>query len=179
MTINVEYNQLEAVMRESGAFPEGDVNDPLTGLSPFPGNINQIVVWIGSYAEALRQTGGVIAEFVNPKYADAAKKVFKSPTRLECMMQDFPLLLPPEAIVGFTQMDRWLCFSPVKNNIHDAAAKAAQGLPPECAGTAERDAFDCNCRLLRLAGVEVAPPAEGSGVEFAGIPLTFGPQARA
>jgi UDP-sugar pyrophosphorylase len=26
-------------------------------------------------------------EFVNPKYADASKNSFKSPTRLECMMQ--------------------------------------------------------------------------------------------
>lgn len=29
----------------------------------------------------------VIAEFVNPKYADASKTTFKSSTRLECMMQ--------------------------------------------------------------------------------------------
>lgn len=29
----------------------------------------------------------VIAEFVNPKYADASKTAFKSSTRLECMMQ--------------------------------------------------------------------------------------------
>jgi UDP-sugar pyrophosphorylase len=28
-----------------------------------------------------------VPEFVNPKYADAAKTKFKSPTRLECMMQ--------------------------------------------------------------------------------------------
>ena len=26
-------------------------------------------------------------EFVNPKYADAAKTIFQKPTRLECMMQ--------------------------------------------------------------------------------------------
>jgi UDP-sugar pyrophosphorylase len=171
--------QLDPLLRSTEGFSNGDVADPETGSSPFPGNINCLVFAMKRYKETLDATGGGVKEFVNPKYADAAKKVFKSPTRLECMMQDFPLLLPPEANVGFTQMDRWLCFSPVKNNIHDAAAKAAQGLPPECAGTAERDAFDCNCRLLRLAGVEVAPPAEGSGVEFAGIPLTFGPQARA
>lgn len=46
-------------------------------------------------------------EFVNPKYADASKNSFKSPTRLECMMQvcvpllsaapspHLPLLFPP------------------------------------------------------------------------------------
>jgi len=31
-----------------------------------------------------------MGEFVNPKYADEAKTVFKKPTRLECMMQDYP-----------------------------------------------------------------------------------------
>ena len=36
----------------------------------------------------------MVPEFVNPKYATPAKDVFKSPTRLECMMQDFPKLLP-------------------------------------------------------------------------------------
>jgi hypothetical protein len=33
------------------------------------------------------RTGGVISEFVNPKYKDASKTAFKSSTRLECMMQ--------------------------------------------------------------------------------------------
>lgn len=33
---------------------------------------------------------GLVPEFVNPKYADAAKSKFKKPTRLECMMQDHP-----------------------------------------------------------------------------------------
>lgn len=31
------------------------------------GNINQLVLKAESYAEALGRTGGVIAEFVNPK----------------------------------------------------------------------------------------------------------------
>ena len=36
---------------------------------------------------------GIIPEFVNPKYADESKTTFKSPTRLECMMQDYAKLL--------------------------------------------------------------------------------------
>ena len=46
---------------------------------------------------ALERTKGIMPEFVNPKYADAEKTVFKKPTRLECMMQvgilGFPTLL--------------------------------------------------------------------------------------
>jgi hypothetical protein len=41
-------------------------------------------------------------------------------------MQDFPRLLPPTAAVGFSQFERWLCFSAVKNNLLDAALKASQ-----------------------------------------------------
>jgi len=32
----------DPMLRASGLFPEGDVNDPATGFSPFPGNINQV-----------------------------------------------------------------------------------------------------------------------------------------
>ena len=54
----------------------------------------------------LEKSGGVIAEFVNPKYADATRTAFKSSTRLECMMQDYPKELPPTASVGFTVINQ-------------------------------------------------------------------------
>ena len=41
MVINVEYNQLDPLLRATG-FPDGDVNNE-TGYSPFPGNINQVI----------------------------------------------------------------------------------------------------------------------------------------
>ena len=69
---------------------------------------------------------------------------------------------------------RWLCFSPVKNNIQDASAKAVKHIPPECAGTAERDAMSLNTRMLRMAGCDV--PEEGAFSEtYAGVPLSFPP----
>jgi len=92
MTINVEYNQLEPMLKASG-YPEGDVN-AADGFSIFPGNINQLVFAIAPYCAVLKQTGGLVPEFVNPKYADAAKNRFKKPTRLECMMQDHPKVVP-------------------------------------------------------------------------------------
>ena len=82
MTVNVEYNQLDPLLRATTS-PDGDVNDASTGLSPFPGNINQLVFKLGSYCDTLTRTQGVLAEFVNPKYADASKDKFKKPTRLE------------------------------------------------------------------------------------------------
>ena len=39
--INVEYNQLDPLLRATGN-PDGDVNCE-TGYSPFPGNINQVI----------------------------------------------------------------------------------------------------------------------------------------
>lgn len=88
MVINVEYNQLDPLLRASG-YPDGDVNSE-TGYSPFPGNINQLILELGPYIEELTKTGGAIQEFVNPKYKDSSKTAFKSSTRLECMMQDYP-----------------------------------------------------------------------------------------
>ena len=70
------------------------------------GNINQLILKMDSYSETLERTKGSIAEFVNPKYTDSSKTSFKSATRLECMMQDYPLALPSSAKVGFTVINQ-------------------------------------------------------------------------
>ncbi|KAL5995747.1 hypothetical protein ACLOJK_025816 [Asimina triloba] len=45
MVINVEYNQLDPLLRATG-HPDGDVNC-VTGYSPYPGNINQVMdIWL-------------------------------------------------------------------------------------------------------------------------------------
>ena len=85
------------------AWHAGDVNQA-NGFSPFPGNINQIVMRLQPYAEQLAATGGTIEEFVNPKYKDTARQAFKKATRLECMMQDYPKSLGPNEAIGFTTL---------------------------------------------------------------------------
>ena len=78
--------------------------------SDLAGNINQLILKVDSYAQSLEETQGIIAEFVNPKYKDASKTTFKSSTRLECMMQDYPKALPSSAAVGFTLVNQvWTC----------------------------------------------------------------------
>ena len=157
MTCNVEYNQLEPLLLASG-FPEGDVNDA-SGFSPFPGNINQLVFSIPEYADVLAAKGGAVPEFVNPKYADDAKTKFKKPTRLECMMQDHPKMLGPDAKVGFTTFAEWT-FVPVKNSVAEAVSKAGTGVPMRCASEGELAYYGLGCRFLRAAGADVAPPAD-------------------
>lgn len=169
MTLNVEYNQLDPLLRAVGK--DGDTADE-TGFSPFPGNINVLVFELGSYRATLERTNGSIPEFVNPKYGDAAKSVFKKPTRLECMMQDYPKLLPSDVPVGFTQMDRWVCFSAVKNNIQDAAQKMESTGVAECASSGESDMYYINRRLLAEAGVAVE--VDGPTETFAGVKTMLG-----
>lgn len=155
MIINVEYNQLDPLLRASG-YPEGDVNCE-SGYSPFPGNINQLILELGPYIEELSKTGGAIKEFVNPKYKDATKTSFKSSTRLECMMQDYPKTLPPTARVGFTVIDPWLAYAPVKNNPEDAA-KVPKGNPYHSATSGEIFIYRANSLMLKKAGVKVDDP---------------------
>ncbi|KAJ4754714.1 UDP-sugar pyrophosphorylase [Rhynchospora pubera] len=158
MVINVEYNQLDPLLRATG-HPDGDVNDPETGFSPYPGNINQLILELGPYIEELKKTGGAIAEFVNPKYTDSTKTAFKSSTRLECMMQDYPKTLPPSSKVGFTVMDTWLAYAPVKNNPEDAA-KVPKGNPYHSATSGEMAIYRANSLILRKAGVTIAEPVK-------------------
>lgn len=52
LIINVEYNQLDPILRATVS-PEGDINDPATGLSPFPGNTNNLVFMLDPYLKVM------------------------------------------------------------------------------------------------------------------------------
>ena len=172
LTINVEYNQLDSLLRAT-VNPDGDTADPATGFSPYPGNINVLVFKAESYLTTLERTHGGIPEFVNPKYADASKTKFKKPTRLECMMQDYPKLLDSSAKVGFTQLERWLSFSAVKNSLDEAAKKFKETGFAESASSGEFDMYFINRKLLALGkSVEFVGPVVDSVV--AGLPVAGG-----
>ena len=109
-------------------------------------------------------------EFVNPKYADAAKSVFKKPTRLECMMQDHPKVLGAGALVGFTMFDDWT-YSPVKNSVEEGRAKLAQGAPGRTAVEGELEYYAAGGRQLRAAGVALPPPGEAQTLAVFGFTL--------
>lgn len=174
MTCNVEYNQLDPLLR-STINPEGDVNDE-RGYSPFPGNVNQLVFKLDTYMEQLKKTGGLIAEFVNPKYKDATKTQFQKSTRLECMMQDYPKTLDSSAKVGFTSINQvWATYSPVKNAPASAAQKAAEGCPSHSATSAEAEMYESNCKKLIQIGVQIGDPetAVFNGIEISLYPRVF------
>jgi UDP-sugar pyrophosphorylase len=170
----VEYNQLDPLLRATKEFADGDKNDPSTGYSPFPGNINQLLFKADRYADILDQTRGIMPEFVNPKYSDPAKTVFKKPTRLECMMQDFPTLLSGHDVerVGYTTVAAELCFSPVKNNVEDGKALQEQGVHPGVAATGEADQYGAVRAILRSTGVQVE---EAEPEIYQGITVVPGP----
>ena len=170
LTINVEYNQLDPLLRATVS-PEGDVADE-SGFSPYPGNINVLIFSCSSYDDVLQKSGGNIPEFVNPKYADEAKTQFKKPTRLECMMQDFPKLFDRTHSVGFTQIERWLSFSAVKNNPTDALGKYNKTSFAESASTGEASEYYFGRRVLARHGVAIEE--EGPLVEYGGIPTLTG-----
>jgi len=178
-TINVEYNQLDPLLRASG-FPDGDVNDEKTGFSPYPGNINQLVFELGSYCKVLERTEGAMPEFVNPKYKDAEKTIFKKPTRLECMMQDFPTVLEGDEVkqVGFTSVAANMCFSPVKNATSDGIALQTKGTHPGVAASGEADQYAAVRKIMTTIGckVEDSPTTKFAGIEVKpGPAIVFGP----
>jgi UDP-sugar pyrophosphorylase len=184
LVINVEYNQLDPLLRSQGA---GDVPDPTTGYSPFPGNANNLVLELSSYAKTLRgEDQGVVLEFVNPKYKNEALRTdFKKPTRLECMMQDIPKLFQKElgasqTNIGFCMFDRWFTFSPAKNALEAGQeAVAAQGTSaaPGTMSSAESDKYIQNQRKLQWAGANLPVTEKPEDyVMMAGIPVTPGPR---
>jgi UDP-sugar pyrophosphorylase len=171
LTLNVEYNQLDPLLRATVS-PAGDVPNE-KGHSLFPGNINLLVIRLAPYLRVLEKSGGIIAEFINPKFADDTRTTFKKPARLETMMQDLPKLFVEGEKVGVTVFAREWCFSACKNNLTDAAAKASAGSPPESASSAEHDFYASGRQKLRFAGATVA---EDSPVTVCGIPFVPSPR---
>jgi len=152
MTVNVEYNQLGPMLKNTGG-RRGDVADK-SGYSPFPGNCNIFILEISTYCKILESSNGLMPEFVNPKFKDRKKTEFKKPTRLECMMQDYPKLLGADIPVGITQGERFYCLEPVKNNIQDAKAKQRKNGIAESAATGEFAIYKLNRRYLQQANVK-------------------------
>lgn len=171
LTLNVEYNQLDPLLRAT-VNPEGDVPNE-RGYSIFPGNINLLVIRLAPYLKVLESSGGIIAEFVNPKFADATKTTFKKPARLETMMQDLPKLFVSGEKVGVTVFERGWCFSACKNALADAAEKVRGGGPPESASSAENDFYGTGRRKLAMAGMLVE---ETPGEAIRGVPFVLGPR---
>ena len=58
LAINVEYNQIDALLKSSEKYKDGDVDDDVTGLSPFPGSINELLFELESYQKLLDRSGG-------------------------------------------------------------------------------------------------------------------------
>ena len=168
---NVEYNQLAPLLVAQGG--AGDEPDPRTGLSPFPGNTNCFVLDANKYADKLAATGGVVPEFVNPKFADESRTAFKKPARLESMMQDYPKLC--DGAVGFTSITPWYCYSPVKNAAATAKKNADKGVPPACAASGEADFYRCGAELLKALGCAVDLKAKPTATA-AGVPVSLGPR---
>ena len=174
-TNNVEYNQLDSLLREKYN-KEGDVPNK-DGISDFPGNINIIVFKLDTYIKALEETKGLIPEFVNPKYTDETRTKFKSPTRLECLMQDLPKLLKSGENVGFTSYERWFCFSACKNNLNDACNKLKKNQSPESAFSVEQDIFIFNRKIMEIIGkLEIEETEKPNEVDIEGCQIKFGPK---
>ncbi|MEK7307601.1 MAG: UTP--glucose-1-phosphate uridylyltransferase, partial [Nitrospirota bacterium] len=170
MICNVEYNQLDPVLKAT-VNPEGDVLDPKTGKSPYPGNLNIIIVKNTKYKQVLDQTKGIVAESVNPKYTDDTRATFKKPTRLETFMQDIAKVFG-ESSVSFTNFEKRDVFSPVKNNIEVAAENPKNGNYPDSMATGEADHYKYFRKLLAQAGVDI--DIEGNERTSWGVPYQEG-----
>jgi UDP-sugar pyrophosphorylase len=169
LTVNVEYNILENLFGSMGGEPKED-----DGYSKLPGNTNFLIFNLVDYNKTLHQNKGVMSEFINPKFTDDTKTQFKSPARLECLMQDYPKLLPNSKRVGLTQLDRDFCFSTCKYSLDAGEKLQAKGLHPETASTCEWDFYNQNAQVLRACGMEIQQSHEEK--VFKNIFLRGGPQ---
>lgn len=158
---NVEYNYLGKILKK----------DPVNsqGHSALPGNTNTLVFNFPAYVEALEKTGGIMPEFINPKWKDANQTQFRSPPRIESMMQDMARFVTGN--VSYITFPRWVCFAPAKNNTAEAKEIQKNTGNASSPGSSEMARYLCYRRQLRAAGVIVD---EGKDTSFQGIQAKSG-----
>ncbi|KEG08462.1 UDP-sugar pyrophosphorylase [Trypanosoma grayi] len=166
-TVNIEYNMFEAVaasLWENG----GDCAAPNSPYSPFPGSINTLLLKLTDYVPLLAESHGAVPEFINPKYTDEAKTMFK-PCRIESLMQDVALLFKPAVHrVGGTTFTRFT-YQPVKNALQDGIKKTKEGLAAYCATTGEESFYEAMRLRLHAAGLTLpSRPDDACDVEVSG-----------
>ena len=122
-----------------------------------------MVLKLSTYCAELHRHGGVIAEFVNPKYADASKTAFKSSTRLECMMQVGWARLVSHCALHYI----WLCAVAVRVGLRGrgmrkgvARGGRASAGPPRAAVWSDRALRARSGTALVLAGLPLAACAD-------------------
>jgi len=89
------------------------------------------------------------------------------------MMQDLPLLLPATANVAYTEMERSMCFSPVKNSGKEAVRLFKETGYASSASSCESDVYATGRRLLAMSGCSVRTTGLGFRT-FAGLPFEEG-----
>ena len=173
---NIEYNQLDSLFKEKYN-GKGDVPNE-DGFCDFPGNLNVLVFKLDSYLNIIEESKGLVPEFVNPKYVDDTRKKFKTPTRLETLMQDVPKLMKNKGVEGFTYFNRWFCFSACKNNLHDACERLKKGESAECAFSVEREIFKYNEIMMKeiIGKLEIINNEPPNEFNIEGCKITFGPK---
>ncbi|EPY43103.1 UDP-sugar pyrophosphorylase [Angomonas deanei] len=181
-TAPVEYNIYEDAVKNA----QNDKNSALyqllhssesskKGVSPFPGNINTLLFHLDAYRRALQSSKGMVPEFINPKYAKNkdGQLVFKSPARIESLMQDLALCMEstaeeqntPRDIIGVTVFDRFT-FQPVKNNVKDVFAKNEKGEETYGAASGEGKYYALLRRRLQSIGMPLPPEGSYPPVEL-------------
>ena len=70
-------------------------------------------------------------------------------------MQDYAKLLGSDHNVGFTTFDRWIGYTPCKNNPEAGAALASKSMPAMTATSSEMEYYAANAKVLELAGMTV------------------------
>ena len=174
LTINVEYNQLGPMLLSTGD-KKGDIPDD-SGYSKYPGNVNTFIIKTDLYVKVLNETKGVIPEFVNPKYKTDKKLEFKKPTRLECMMQEYPKLIVKykNESCGITQLPVWLASQPVKSNIVDSIKQYSKIKTCFSASHGERAFYQYFVNILS-SKKNIKIETDNGTNKYANLPVNRGP----
>jgi UDP-sugar pyrophosphorylase len=146
-TINVEYNEIKKFLNKHPNFKKN--------TKKLSGNTNQFIVSLKTYDETIKKSKGIVPEFVNPKYEDQQKTIFKSPCRIETLMQDFAKHLNENHKVTCTNIIDKIIFYPIKFPLSEKNQRNRKGLPSYCIEDSEINFLKSQIEILRKYNIEI------------------------
>ena len=171
MVANVEYNQLEPSAPSRRALPTATSTTRRAARRPTRATSTSSCSTCKRTRRRSSRRRARSPSSSTPSMR-TARTAFKSPTRLECMMQDYVKTTPPGQKVAWTRYPLWFGYYPAKNDIVSAAKLSARACRRTRRPPPNSQSTRCMRTSLRLLGAAVAPPTRRT---FRGVSVDAGP----
>ena len=160
-------------------------NETSGGVSMHPRATATMILKLDSYGRLLNEVQGILPEYTDfsavPVHKNDSADDLAETKSLHCRLEDFTQITSEKElkedsnpyVVGYTVMERFLCFSSVTNDTVSGLEYLKKTGFAETPSSSESELYDSNRRILALCGCNIKT-ADLRTESFDGIPIPLG-----